>query len=137
MKFYLAVDPETGRKMLRPNQEEARSINKVFQVFEVPTDKAGLMDFAQEALDRIHTLEGEINSLKHDAQIAPVTIPTSNEESHSSGEAVALDSRPEASPSLSNVQSIMEFLLDKATQAQVESIFSAIGARWGEARSKD
>lgn len=124
MKFYLAIDPETGRKVLAPTQDKARVISKEFELFEISTDKDPLMQFAQEALDRIHDLEGQVNLLKHDAQIAPVTI-----------EQAPVVQTPTPAITGINLQSIMEWLLNTASQAQVEEVFSAIGARWGEARS--
>ena len=75
MKFYLSIDPASGRKVLSPTQALAKDINKDFTQFDLPDDKAGLMDFAQDALDKIHELEGAINSMWHDQSIAPVTIP--------------------------------------------------------------
>lgn len=125
MKLYLAPDPDTGKMTVCPTQEAAKKTNKHgVQSYEVPTDKPGLMAFAQDAIDQIFDLQGQIRSLQQDASIAPVTI----------------DAPPpvptKAQPTPLTTQTIMEWLLDTATQPQVEQVFSAIGARWGETRPR-
>lgn len=57
MIFYIAVDETYGRKVLCGTQADAKAINKNFEQIDLPTDKAGLQNLYQEALDRIHELE--------------------------------------------------------------------------------
>jgi hypothetical protein len=74
MKFYTPVDADTGRVVLCTTQDDARKINKKFDSIEIPTDKAGLQAFAQEALDTTYELRQQLNRCEHDKSIAPVTI---------------------------------------------------------------
>jgi hypothetical protein len=74
MKFYTPVDAETGRTILCGTQDDARAVNKKFASIEIPTDKAGLLAFAQEALDTAYELRQQLNRCEHEKSIAPVTI---------------------------------------------------------------
>ena len=76
----------------------------------------------QEALDQIHTLQGRINSLEHNACINPNVID--------------VEKPPVVKEAVLNTNGILDWLLNTATQAQVEQVFAAIGCRWGEARNK-
>lgn len=74
MIFYVALDTE-GKHHLLTTQALAAEVNKTFEKVDVPTtEKVALQGFVQGLLDQIDALTGQVNSLKHDASIAPVTI---------------------------------------------------------------
>lgn len=133
MIFYVALDTN-ARHQLKTNQADAKEVNKHFEQIDIPIDKPGLQGFVQDLLDKVDDLTGQNNSLKFDATIAPATILVDPA-------LLAGPSTPVVQPKAVsiqvplNTQTIMEWLLDTASQAQVEQVFSAIGARWSEAQS--
>lgn len=138
MIFYVALDAE-GKHHLVTTQAEAGKINKTYETIDIPTDRAGILGVVRGLLDQVDSLTGQVNSLKHDASIAPVTISVEADEDKAVAEFTArAATKALTKPVTVTVPithlSIMEWLLDTATQAQVEQVFSAIGARWGEAR---
>ncbi len=129
MKFYLALDDQ-GRKQLRGTQDDIKLVNKKqFETVELPTDKAGLMELVQESFDTIFELQGQINSSKFDASINTTDIPKATGEFF---EKATLRSSPTSVQTAWTATEIEDFLLNKASVAQVENIFSCLGNRFAE-----
>lgn len=59
MIFYTAI-AEDGTTQLRGTQADARAVNKQFEQIDIPTDKAGLMDFVQQLYAEIDELRRDI-----------------------------------------------------------------------------
>ena len=116
MIFYRAVDGDNLVHWLTV-QGEAKSIDKDFTEQSIGNAKSDIKQLLNDCEARLHFLQGKINSLEFDANIAPVTIlPPLPEALHFTGSGVT------------------DWLLSTATQAEVENMFSAIGCRWGETR---
>lgn len=100
-------------------QADAKASKKQWFQEEVPTDKYGLLAWLNHQV----ALAQE--------QIEPEPTPT-------------ITSSPDPQPPVFlelpkpqyDANSIVNWLLDEATQGQVEAVFSAIGCRWGEARNQ-
>jgi hypothetical protein len=127
MKFYVAAAPD-GRTVLCGTQADAKKINKTFEEFEVPVDKTGLMEFAQSALDRIFSLEqqlaagGGADPLSQ-APSAPAEEPAPWEEPATLDKAYV--------PDRWTAGQIEDYLLNVATVAQCEQVFTCLGNRFG------
>jgi hypothetical protein len=139
VQFYFAVS-EDGNTNICGTQAEASGINKVFEPVDIPVDKAGLKAWIQQMLDE--TINATPAYVERGARIEisdtePKEFP--EEEIHNTGS--TFDTEPEPKPvevkvvyqkTPLNIQNIMEWVLDVAGQPQVEQLFSAIGARFGE-----
>jgi hypothetical protein len=120
MKFYTPVDAETGRTILCTTQSDAAKINKKFDSVEIPTDKAGLQAFAQEALDTAWELRQQLNRIEHEKSIAPVTIdaPAASEEPARAFSDVADDHRSAERAKLMGVNRNVEALTSDIMQLE-------------------
>lgn len=130
MIFYRATDADFLVHWLTV-RTEAKAMDKDFTEHDIDTSKPSIQKLLNDQEVRDHYLRGRINILEFDANIAPVTIdqPAISE---------VLDTKPSqstAAPQL-DCNSIVDWLIDVATQAQVETVFAYIGVRWGQARKK-
>lgn len=97
-----------------------------FEHVDVPTDKPSLIAFLNEL--RAAERQREVVRASTSAEPGCPAPQASNIVSVSDGGGVKVGP---------TTQAICEFLQNEATQAQVEEVFASIGARWGEARSRD
>lgn len=79
MIFYKAK-AEDGRVVLAGTQADARAVNKEFNQIDIPTDKAGLMAFAQRWADeefKLNKLLDEMNAelAKGELERPPPSLP--------------------------------------------------------------
>ena len=136
MKFYLAVDVD-GKKQLRTTKIDIEKVNKTYEQIDIAVDQAGIQHLVQESFDEIFRLQGEINSLKHDASInhppapaAPATVPV----------IAPLDRSQQRSSSLTErsleAAEIEVFILNRAEIFHCENIFACLGTRFGELANK-
>lgn len=101
-------------------QDEARAhaketgvrFNPEEDVVHVPTDARGLVDYLNRVLAANRSAAKPEPIISRDQQL---------------DEGYQLDGSKSADV-------LAEWILDRATQAQVEALFTALGARWGEAR---
>lgn len=126
MKFYRAADFD-GLIHWLTDQSEAKYVDKEFTEHEIGNQKTDLKILLNECETQLHELRGRINVLKFDATIPPITIPSE-----------VSDTKPspvvQQSAQSLNATSIVEWVIDTATQSQVEQIFTALGVRFGESR---
>jgi hypothetical protein len=112
MIFYQVLGTSAAPCCLVVTQVDAKRLARErdtsYEQVDVPTDKAGLMAY--------------VNELKAD-----VSAEMRRDRSEALNEGV-----PASAPAKVTVQSVMEFILDAATVADVEQVFSAIGARFKE-----
>ena len=126
MKFYLSIEP-SGRKVLSSTQEEARSVNKRFDKIDIPTDQKGLQKLVQDSFDAIFQLNSRIRELE--AQPAPASADPAP---------LATLAKPErqpvagSEPTTITMMDIENFILNQASVAQCEGIFSRLGTRFAE-----
>ena len=57
MNFYIATDPETGRKIWGKRQDEAKKVDPSFEKRDIDTSQDGLIRLFQEYEDRIRDLQ--------------------------------------------------------------------------------
>lgn len=84
MIFYTASG-EDGRLHIAGTQADAKAINKSFAQIDIPTDKTGLMAWAQALFDRLHTAETALqdglaaetspSGSEQPSSIAPLDLP--------------------------------------------------------------
>jgi hypothetical protein len=135
MIFYIATDQD-GKKHVLTVATEAKAIDKDFLEIDQPNDKAALKHLLQESFDAVYRLQGIINSLKHDAAINDTPAPSAEPTP-----VAALPEPPQQVPAVP-VQSswtatqIEDFILNDATVAQVENIYSCLGNRFAELAKK-
>jgi hypothetical protein len=98
-------------------KRRAREIGGYWEIVEVPTDKLGLMGFLKAMEVRARPpAAAPVQPQPAAPKASPLATVTSDTQRQWDGENIA------------------EFLLDRATVAQVENIFAAIGTRFAEAR---
>lgn len=122
MRLYICIDGSFAG-----TQAEANAKGRGWTQVEVPADKAGLIDYLNGMVEEARA---NADSRLEDREIVPTgsTFDTPP---------------PKAAPVLAitpdtrrqwDGESIVEFLLDRATVAQVENVFAVIGTRFAEAR---
>lgn len=144
MIFYTAINDE-GRTILCGTQADAKAINKDFQQIDIPVDKHGLQAFVQESLNAIFECNRQITVLKGMANGMPADAEpdTSDQQDDEAVEPAKppVDATLSTRQRLNNVSyeatEIEDFLLNRASVAQVENIFGCLGNRFAELRTKD
>jgi hypothetical protein len=121
MKLYRIEQQSNGlpREWLGTQDEakkRAREIGGFWEIVEVPTDKPGLLAF-------LNAMEARVR--------APAAAPPPEPVAPTTALSVVT---PDTQRQWDG-ESIANFLLDRATVAQVENIFAAIGTRFAEART--
>ena len=110
MRLYLTA---AGRYV--GTQDEARKDGKGWALAEVPTDKAGLIDYLNDQLPVADEPSFD--------NVVPLPPPILRE---------ADPKLVDAGKRIRTADAIEDFILNEATVAQVENIFSTIGARFAE-----
>jgi hypothetical protein len=98
-------------------RREAREAKVDWEQTDVPTDKAGLMEFVNELLARMAPVQATLIDPMGEKEPVPTNVIVS--------------------PNLQRdftADEIENFILDRATVAQVENIFSCLGTRFAEKR---
>lgn len=136
MKFYIAEEAD-GRQVITSSQDKARAINTNFNDFEVPVDKAGLMAFAQDALDNIHLLRGQLKEteahLNEKILVPREPVITEEEPTTLLQDIIAVPVGKKLLQQTSwTATQIEDFILNHASVAQVENLFSCLGNRFAE-----
>lgn len=125
MNLYICIDGSFAG-----TQADAKAKGKGWTAVEVPTDKAGLIAYLNGMVDE-QRADGPRDSLGGSQAERPIDEAVLQPRT-----TAAPDPAFEATKARSRTsQEIVEFVLDEATVAQVENIFRALGARFGEARS--
>lgn len=134
MKYYLAI--VDGRKILETRQDHAKKLDPKFTDIEIPTDKAGLQTFAQEALDVEYKLRKELDEISGSASEGPDKEPSEREETSVSTLAASTSPgrpiRPSGVDIAFEASQIEDFVLNRASVRQCENIFGCLGTRFAE-----
>jgi hypothetical protein len=127
--FYLAIDG-ADRTCIVGTQADAHKINQHFQQIDIPTDKAGLMDWVQQMLDET------LNACDQPAEASKTEAELEYERQVAKAEAVKpVPTIAPMDPPLGKILTvayIQDWLLNDANQRQIERIYNAIGCRVGE-----
>jgi hypothetical protein len=114
MRLYICIDGSFAG-----TQAEANAKGRGWTQVEVPTDKAGLIDYLNGMVDEAR---GACAQAVPKASPSPPPPPIM-------AATVTRDTQRQW-----DGESIIDFLLDRASVAQVENVFAAIGTRFAEAR---
>ena len=79
MIFYQAVDPATLHTTIIGTQADARAINADFTQIDIPTDKAGLMAWANDRQNEIDVLRDQL-ATEPDSEYVPTQATDESEE---------------------------------------------------------
>jgi hypothetical protein len=124
MIFYQVLGTSAAPCCLVGTQIDAKRLARergtTYEQVDVPTDKAGLMAYVNELSELLGPPFNEIEDGHNGPSISVASFEALNE------------GVPASAPAKVTVQSVMEFILDAATVADVEQVFSAIGARFKE-----
>jgi DNA phosphorothioation-dependent restriction protein DptG len=135
MIFYIAVDASNSdRKVLCSTQAEAKAIDKHFEQIDIPTDKQGLKETYQEALDTIWTMSHDKAQLREKLEAEPDTsdIPEAPEEFFQKAEVKLPAKKDSKIEAIWTATDIEDFIFNRASVNQVANILGAIGVRFGE-----
>jgi hypothetical protein len=125
--FYTPTDTE-GRTVLCGTQADARLINKDFEQIDIPIDKTGLMAFVQKALDTAWTLRKELDELP----LASAPEPKGEPLLKTLIDVPAGKTLQQSTQTSWDATQIEDFILHRASVAQVENIFSCLGNKFAE-----
>lgn len=145
MIFYTPQNSE-GRTILCTTQADSDAIQKNAPKVDIPVDKNGLKSYIQDALDLIHSLQATQPTL--DAPAEPVEALEPDKIKDADGWKKQADDyqRPANLDQAKSVlavnlsyeaMQIEDFILNHASVAQVENLFSCLGNRFAELRPKE
>jgi hypothetical protein len=128
MQFILHHSP-TGKLKLYPNKTHTpKDILKETKEIDIPTDKDGLLAFINEILDRIPEEPSE-----HIDPIDPIYEGKSDLMKQIAEEqGIPLIDVP----LMMNVERVTHWILDTASNADIENTFTVLGTRFHEMRKK-
>lgn len=89
---------------------------------EIPVTTQSILEILNDSEETIYSLRQNLKNLERDCGDSLFLVPPIQTSIH----------KPK-----NNISEVVDWLLDGATQSQVEQVFSAIGCRWGEARDKN
>jgi hypothetical protein len=131
MKAYRIVRPDNGQARFERTQADAKRTAKLddatFEQVEIPTDQQGLIIFLndlaaeQRSLGR---LTGQRLAENAERISASAPVPLNIAANHQVGQSQEAFTATE----------IEDFILNRATVAQVENIFAVLGTRFAEKR---
>lgn len=126
MRLYICADGSYAG-----TQADAKARGKGFSLEEVPTDKEGLLEYLNG-----HVPRNTIRTSDWNAPAEPVNAPPARGPLDvGTGSAPTFNGAPERSLRLDatfTATEIEDFLQNRATVAQVENVFAALGTRFAE-----
>lgn len=109
--FFIPREWETVRDVAK---RKAREIGARMEEVDVPATKAGLIPFLNDLEKRLEAPP---------AAAEPVAAPT----------VAPPPVAPPAAPAVGNITALEDWIMDHATQNEIERLFTALGVRFGEA----
>lgn len=124
MKLYRNDDMTAGEQWAGTQDEANRRFGRNrWQLVDVPTDKPGLLAFLNQMESDPYTLLSGPSALEPKKALVAPSSQSSNAE--------APDMKMPMTP---DPQHLIDWIMDSATPAQVESVFTALGVRFHELR---